>query len=939
VRGTSAASDPRTLARDCLIERTDYGESEPQAATLNVRGRVLRVSDGAGVLENLGINPRTGQRESHDFKGNLLRSTRQLLANPRLLADWSATPALDTTRFVASTRYDALNRPVQSIASHPSNATMAVTQPVFNQANLLERIDVWLERASEPTGQIDAVAEPPSPVGISGIEYDPRGERQRVDFKNGASTVFRYDSRSLRLTRLYTRRGATFAADAEDPQPPHALLPAPDEPPLIGTAGLQNLEFTYDPVGNLVSARDAAQPTIYFANRRVDASSEYLYDAAYRLVEASGREHLGQPGSPPIEHSFDDASRTGIVGAGPAGRFAPGDGNALGLYVEQYDYDAAGNLTELRHRGDPVHSVWTRRHEHLDPNPLDAGKTSNRLTRAFIGTAGQTTEEFSHDAHGNILRLPHLGGTVPDPNLHWDYQDRLIRADLGGGGSIYFVYDAGGTRMRKVWEKSATLLEERQYFGAAERFVRRAGTDTLLRESLHVMDGQRRVAVVETRITDTAGTDRAPRQMMRYQHSNSIGSACLELDEAAEILSYEEYSPYGSTTYQAVRSALDVPKRYRFAGKERDEGTGLYYFGARYYAPWLMRWISTDPKVDTNLYWYAKGSPAVLKDPDGKAPYCEGKPLCTFDEEADWSTLDANMSDTYGRMWVTSEEARAAAEDERDAIAEDKYQEHRGWWGKQWDALKDKSAGKAHEVATSKAVTAVKDAEAEVREVVRLTGAEAMDSTLGQVQHAQAVRLHVSQKEFAANPAQMGGDMAEMGLDSAEEALIGKGAGHVLGAVLHVPGMTKIGGREVKSWVKKVLVGVSRSQFRRNAARIIRDTPGHPLKKLLQANGKFRNTTAKGILGSDWFADPLLVEAGHAVSKKSGKAEKLILMSAEKNRKLSGTIESIEGAWMELPSEALDINGVAVDVDLAKDLVNAGHLDADVVKNAPRIQF
>ena len=107
------------------------------------------------------------------------------------------------------------------------------------------------------------------------------------------------------------------------------------------------------------------------------------------------------------------------------------------------------------------------------------------------------------------------------------------------------------------------------------------------------MDDKQRIALVETR---TQGNDpAAPEQLIRYQFGNHLGSASLELDEQAQIISYEEYHPYGSTSYQAVRSQTETPKRYRYTGKERDEESGLYYHGARYYAPWLGRWTSADP--------------------------------------------------------------------------------------------------------------------------------------------------------------------------------------------------------------------------------------------------------------------------------------------------------------------------------------------------------
>src|SRR5262249_37497386 len=63
-----------------------------------------------------------------------------------------------------------------------------------------------------------------------------------------------------------------------------------------------------------------------------------------------------------------------------------------------------------------------------------------------------------------------------------------------------------------------------------------------------------------------------------------------------------------------------VKKRYRFIGKERGEESGLNYHAARYYAPWVGRWVSCDPAglVDgSNLYQYVKGNPLRLIDYTG----------------------------------------------------------------------------------------------------------------------------------------------------------------------------------------------------------------------------------------------------------------------------------------------------------------------------------
>jgi len=87
------------------------------------------------------------------------------------------------------------------------------------------------------------------------------------------------------------------------------------------------------------------------------------------------------------------------------------------------------------------------------------------------------------------------------------------------------------------------------------------------------------------------------------------------------VISYEEYHPYGTTAYWSASSAVEVSrKRYRYTGKEKDEETGLYYHGARYYAPWLGRWTAADPAgmVDgTDVFIYTHDNPIIYFDPTG----------------------------------------------------------------------------------------------------------------------------------------------------------------------------------------------------------------------------------------------------------------------------------------------------------------------------------
>ncbi|WAI00935.1 SpvB/TcaC N-terminal domain-containing protein [Methanogenium organophilum] len=633
VRGTTAESDPRTLNRDVLVDKIEYGEGVANAEMLNLRTRIYRHFDSAGVATNARLDANSSLSEAYDFKGNLLCSTRRLARNYTAVPDWllPAEPQLEAEFFEGSTRYDALNRPIQSVAPHSSLTRtqcpnrINVIQPVFNEANLLERLDVWLEHAAEPSKLLDPVAETPSPVGVANIDYDAKGQRLCIDYKNGSTTRYRYEPETFRLVHLYTRRGAAFAEDCDNPTPPPPTIAAPEIPPQGKACGLQNLHYTYDPAGNITYILDDAQQTIYFRNKRVEPSNDYFYDALYRLIQAAGREHLGQNGEP-VPHSHNDADHTA--------RQHPNDGKAMGRYIERYVYDAVGNFLQMQHRGsDPAHAGWKRVYDYVEPSLIEDGsggasiKASNRLTRTTLhpNSANPQVESYQHDAHGNMVRMPHLGGGLPGANMHWDYKDQLRQTDLGGGGTAFYAYDTSGQRVRKVWEKAPGLTVERVYLGDFEIFRRHDGpiganTATLERETLHVMDDKQRIALVETRTLDTADNDRAPRQLIRYQFGNHLGSASLELDEQAKVISYEEYAPYGSSTYQAVRSQTETPKRYRYTGKERDEDSGLYYHGARYYAPWLGVWISTDPvglRDGKNIYAYVSGNPVRKVDPTG----------------------------------------------------------------------------------------------------------------------------------------------------------------------------------------------------------------------------------------------------------------------------------------------------------------------------------
>ena len=105
-----------------------------------------------------------------------------------------------------------------------------------------------------------------------------------------------------------------------------------------------------------------------------------------------------------------------------------------------------------------------------------------------------------------------------------------------------------------------------------------------------------------------------------YYHSDHLGSTSYITDQQANVTQYDAYLPYGELLVDEHSSSADLP--YKFNGKELDEETGLYYYGARYMNPVTSMWYGVDPLAEkyvmSGSYVYCLGNPVKLFDPDGK---------------------------------------------------------------------------------------------------------------------------------------------------------------------------------------------------------------------------------------------------------------------------------------------------------------------------------
>lgn len=350
---------------------------------------------------------------------------------------------------------------------------------------------------------------------------------------------------------------------------------------------LQDLHYRHDPAGNLVAIEDRVMPVRYFKNQRIEPVDHYRYDSLYQLVEASGREQDNATHGPSL----------------PELQPAPIDPTRLSNYRQTYTYDAAGNLTGLRHVGA---RQYTR--------TFNIASDSNRAL-ANDAFTGQFDSGF--DANGNLARL------APGQTLQWNGRNQLsqvttvTRSDAADDHERY-VHDGNGKRVRKVRQRLVSgrvVSAEIRYLPGLE--LHRDGTGG---DYLHVVLGEAGHTHVHVLHWSNNLPPDLDNDQYRYQLRDHLGSSCLELDESAAVLTHEGYYPFGATASWAARTPGQAAgKRRRYSGKERD-ASGLYYYGLRYYAPWLMRWINPDPagyQDGLNLYRMVGNSPLSYRDEQG----------------------------------------------------------------------------------------------------------------------------------------------------------------------------------------------------------------------------------------------------------------------------------------------------------------------------------
>jgi len=563
-----------------------YGEVLMLASALqrNLRGQLISHYDEAGLTTF----------QAYDFKGNLLEKTRQVISDAAILAvyqnplpgqriqafqvDWGseseldnrANSLLDTFNYTSSTSYDALNR--VKVIQYPEDVEgqRRLLQPRYNRAGGLEAITF------------------DGNTYVRHIAYNAKGQRTLVAYGNNTLTRYAYDPLTFRLLRLRSERCRQTGEFSYEPDAPNATS---------RDNLFQDFAYSYDLRGNITRISDRT-PGSGIRNSPYGLNAlnrDFEYDALYRLITATGRE---QDANRPL-YPWEEAPYVN-------------DPNQTRPYIQRYHYDPMGNMLSLQHTT-LAGAGFTRTFEHETANEHETG--NNRLRGLRIGNGQNRVFVYTYDDAGNMVQegLSH--------HYEWNHSNQLkvFRNQTEGVEATihaHYLYDAGGMRVKKLVRTQGGQVDVTTYIdGVYERHdeLRRGAVQE--NNTLHLMDDQARIALL--RVGEAFGNDPTPR--VKYQFGDHLGSSSVVVmgGDAGNTLevNMEEYFPYGESSFGSF-----ARKSYRYSGKEKDSGSGLYYYGFRFYNSVVMKWLSTDPlgTIDSlNLYQFNQLNPINKFDQRG----------------------------------------------------------------------------------------------------------------------------------------------------------------------------------------------------------------------------------------------------------------------------------------------------------------------------------
>ncbi|HTN89448.1 MAG TPA: RHS repeat-associated core domain-containing protein [Sorangium sp.] len=201
----------------------------------------------------------------------------------------------------------------------------------------------------------------------------------------------------------------------------------------------------------------------------------------------------------------------------------------------------------------------------------------------------------------------------------WNEENRVSRVSQNGQELSRVLHDGDGERrvhLHRISGEEETAYHDQHLTLRDGRFITK-----------HIYAGK-------TRIASKMDPDWFRDPPTIYYHPDHLGSTSFASNNEQTLTQRDEYFLTGELWIDASDSRYELRRAYVFTGKELDQATGLYHFGARYYDPRMSVWLSPDPILDEymqggpgagvfnpgnlGLYSYTLNNPVNLVDPDGR---------------------------------------------------------------------------------------------------------------------------------------------------------------------------------------------------------------------------------------------------------------------------------------------------------------------------------
>jgi RHS repeat-associated protein len=580
-RTQNALSNVTTMVYDAKGNLTSLTNAQNETTTFayTFRGLLQSVTDPLGRVK----------RFDYDPEGNLLSSTNT--------ANETVTRTYDTKNRL-TTLTDALGRLTQF-----GYDTLDRVNEVRDAANGLTKY------AFDANDNRVSVADPKNNPVERNV-YDLRNRlKTRTDAKN-LNTSYEYDGVG-NIVRMTDRKAqlTTYTYDALN------------RVTQISDRDGRVTSYSYDLAGNLARISDSLSGEMLMSYDNLDRLTEvvtaqgtvgYTYDAIGRRLTRT------ITGGDVTSYTYDKANRlktvtlrskTAIYNYDIAGRLT--DKTLPNGLKAVYQYDAADRVTSIAYTR-PNNTVMESVTYSYDPGGQRINKTEGQVPPQDTGFAATYDEAnrlatitiagevftLSYDANGNLTTK---NGPVSGITTYtWSARNQLLSLS-GRNGTASFRYDALGRRTEKTVNASTTGF---LYDGAqAIAELRGGAVDTVYHNGLAIDEVLARYGSSgnKTLLTD------------------ALMSVIAQANDAQGVDNYYAYSAYGEVAVLGP----DGGNSLQYTGREND-GTGLYFYRARYYDPVLKRFVSEDPvgiEAGLNLFSYVDNSPLNFIDPTGEAPW------------------------------------------------------------------------------------------------------------------------------------------------------------------------------------------------------------------------------------------------------------------------------------------------------------------------------